>query len=87
MADPLENTSKTAITNGTFGRIIPPSANDLDPIAKSIVTLAAGDVTILPVGNADIDTLSFVGVPAGWTAPFRVRRVTAATVAVATVEG
>lgn len=87
MADPFSNTAQTASTFGTTGRIVTPGVTDIDPVAKAIVTLTAGDVTVVPVNNANGVTLAFVGVPAGWVCPFRVRRVTAATAVVATVDG
>ena len=87
MADPLEFTQKTTDSLGTSGRIITPGATDLDPVAKAIVTLTAGNVTIVPVSNDNADTLAFVGLPAGWVSPYRVRRVTAATATIATIDG
>ena len=87
MSDPLSASPPSATTPGTIGRIITPSATDLNPTAKSIVTLTAGNVTLVPAGNAPAVTLAFVGLPAGWVCPFRVRRVTAATATVATIEG
>jgi hypothetical protein len=87
MADPFSSNSPTPSSFGTVGTIITPGATDLDPIAKAITLLTAGNVTIVPVGNDNADTLAFVGLPAGWVSPYRVRRVTAATATVATVEG
>lgn len=87
MADPLEFTQKTTESLGTSGRIVTPGATDLDPVAKAVTALTAGNVTIIPVGNADDKPLAFVGVPAGWISPYRVRRVTAATATVATIDG
>jgi hypothetical protein len=87
MADPLEFTQKTTDSLGTSGRIVTPGASDLDPVAKAIVALTAGDVTIIPVGNANDKPLAFVGVFAGWVSPYRVRRVTAATATIATIDG
>lgn len=72
---------------GTTARIVTPGATDLDPIAKGVVCLTAGDITIVPVGNDNAVTLAFVGVPAGFIPPYRVRRVTAATATVATIDG
>jgi hypothetical protein len=71
---------------GTKGRIITPGAGDLDPLAKAVVCLTTGDITVLPNGNADGDTIAFTGVAAGYIVPFRVRRVTAATATVASIE-
>lgn len=71
---------------GRKGRVITPGATDIDPIAKSVTALTDGDVTVVPVDNADVDTLAFVGVSPGWICPYQVRRVTAATAVVATIE-
>lgn len=87
MADPLEFTQKTTESLGTSGRIVTPGATDLDPVAKAVTALTAGNVTIVPVGNDNAVTLSFVGVSAGWVSPYRVRRVTAATATIATIDG
>lgn len=84
--DPFQSTIKSADSLGTTSRIVTPGATDLDPIAKAVICLTAGDITIVPVGNANAVTLAFVGVPAGFIPPFRVRRVTAATATVATVD-
>lgn len=70
---------------GRVGASITPAATDLDPIPKAIVCLAAGDVTIVPVDNANAATLSFTGCQVGFIPPYRVRRVTAATGTWATV--
>lgn len=87
MADPFSSYSATPAAFVTQGRIVTPGSSDLDPIAKSITALTTGDVTIVPVENANGVTLSFTGVPAGWVCPYRVRRVTAATATIATIEG
>lgn len=71
---------------GYKGRVITPAASDLDPIAKSVVMLTAGDITIVPFGNATATTLAFAGLPAGYIIPFRVRRVTACTSTCATID-
>lgn len=84
--DPFSSTSKSADSFGTKGRIVTPGTDDLDPIAKAVICLTAGDITIVPVGNDNADTLAFEGVPAGFIPPYRVRRVTAATADVATVD-
>jgi len=72
---------------GTIGEVVTPAASDLPADTKSIVCLTSGDVTVVPFGNSDGDTLAFVGVSAGFLVPYRVRRVTAATATVATVRG
>lgn len=54
---------------------------------KGVVTLAAGNISILPVDSAV--AIPFVGVPAGFIPPYVVRRVlsTGTSVAVASIEG
>lgn len=86
MADPYDSIQPNGQTFGRAGRLVTPGSSDLDPIAKGVVCLTAGDITIVPVGNANGDTLAFVGVPAGYVPPYQVRRVTAATATVATIE-
>ena len=71
---------------GTKGRIITPGASDLDPMVKAVVCLTTGDITVVPSGNADSATIAFTGVAAGYVVPFRVRKVTAATATVASIE-
>lgn len=71
--------ANTASSFGLKGRTITPGASDLNPIAKSVVMLTDGDLTIIPPGNADAAPLVFVGLPAGYIVPFVVRRVTACT--------
>lgn len=86
MADPLQNFTATPSSFGTKGTTITPGAGDLPGGAvKGVVMLAAGDITIVPVGNADGETIAFTGCPVGFIPPYRVRRVTAATAACATV--
>lgn len=80
MASPEWNqTANSSDSFGHKGRTITPAAADLDPIAKSVVMLTAGDITIVPNGNATATTLVFAGLPAGYIIPFVVRRVTACT--------
>ncbi len=84
--DPYEAYAKGPSSFGTVGAVITPGPTDLDPIPKAVICLSAGNITIVPMGNDDAETLAFVDVPAGFTPPFRVRRVTAATAAVASVK-
>ena len=84
--EPNYTHAATATTPGNLMRLVTPADADLpDGIAKSVVALNAGDVTIVPADNADDEEFEFTGVTAGWAAPCRVRRVTAATAAVAAV--
>lgn len=71
---------------GRKGRVVTPAAADLDPIAKSVVMLADGDITIVPDGNANSDTITFTGVFVGFIPPFVVRRVTACSSSCATID-
>ena len=77
----------SAVSFGSKARIVTPGATDLDPVAKAVVCLTSGNLTIVPEGNDNAATIAFVGVPAGFIPPYRVRRVTAATATVATVDG
>lgn len=86
-SDPYKSTAQSADSFGTKGRTITPGATDIDPIPKGLVVLSAGDATIVPVDNANAETLAFTGLAAGAIIPFRVRRVTAATATLATIDG
>jgi hypothetical protein len=83
--DPYETYAKGPSSLGAEGTVITPSDNDLDPVPKAIVLLSAGNLTIVPLGNDDADTLTFTAAPCGFVPPFRVRRVTAATATVASI--
>jgi hypothetical protein len=48
--------------------------------------LTAGDITIIPDGNANGSTLVFEGLSAGYIIPYVVRRVTACTGTCATID-
>lgn len=84
--DPYAAYVRTPGSFGRKGRVVAPGADDLDPVPKAITCLTAGNLTVVPFGNDDADTLSFLDVTAGFIPPFVVRRVTAATAIVATVE-
>ncbi len=87
MASPDWNDgANTAGTFGRKGRAVTPGAVDLDPIAKAVVMLSDGNITIVPRDNANGDTLTFTGVPAGFIPPYQVRRVTACTSSCATID-
>lgn len=87
MANPDWNEgANTASTFGRKGRVVTPAAADLDPIAKAVVMLAAGDITIVPRDNASGAAITFAGVPAGFIPPYQVRRVTACTSSCATID-
>ncbi|WP_346915044.1 hypothetical protein [uncultured Roseibium sp.] len=84
--DPYEGVSGGPESFGKKARVITPAASDIDPIPKGVVMLAAGDITVVPMDNDNADVVAFVGVSAGFVPPYRVRRVTAASAAVMTVE-
>lgn len=87
MAEPEWNQNGSSnVSFGRKGRIITPAAADLDPIAKAVVMLGAGDITIVPVGNANDVTITFTDVQAGFIPPYHVRRVTACSSSCATVD-
>lgn len=62
---------------------ITPAAVDFARVARVVVILSAGDVTLIPVGNADGETFTFTGLPSGTFLPILTRRITAATATVA----
>lgn len=85
--DPFKNTSGDLQAFGRRGLTITPGANDLTTVAKGLVVLASGNATIIPVDNADVDTLTFTGLSVGQVIPYQVRRVTAATATLASIDG
>jgi hypothetical protein len=86
MGDPFASQNDTASGFGRKGALITPGNTDLPNVAKGIVCLQAGNVTIVPPENADGATLPFLDCPVGFTPPYQVRRVTAATGVWATIE-
>lgn len=85
MASPDWNKGGASASSfGQKARPVTPSNSDLDPIAKSVVMLATGDITVMPDGNSS--TISFTGLPAGYIIPFVVRRVTACSSSCATID-
>ncbi|ANL02688.1 hypothetical protein [Rhizobium phage RHEph18] len=87
MASPEWNqTGATASSYGRKGRTLAASGSDIDPIAKAIVMLATGDITVIPAGNLDAGTIAFTGLPAGYIIPFVVRRVTACSSSFASID-
>jgi hypothetical protein len=87
MADPYKNAGGDLQSFGRRGAVITPGASDLANVAKGLVVLVAGDATIIPVDNPDSGTLPFTGLAVGTIIPYQVRRVTAATATLATIEG
>lgn len=71
---------------GRAGVVVTPGAGDLaDGVCKGLFVAAAGDVTFVPDGNDNADTVMVLSAPVGLVIPFRVRRVTAATATVVAV--
>jgi hypothetical protein len=71
------------------GRVVEPSNTvDLDPYARAIVVVAAGNLVYLPSKNDDEDTITVTDAPVGYTPPHQVRRVlaTGTTATVVTVD-
>ncbi|UQD96139.1 spike base protein, RCAP_Rcc01079 family [Bradyrhizobium japonicum] len=86
ISDPYKNSADLQ-TMGRRGTVVVPGPNDFVAVApKGLVVLSAGDATVIPVENSDTGTLSFVGLTAGQLIPFMVRRVTAATAVLATID-
>lgn len=77
----------------TFGRrskaITPSDTDDLTEVAKAVVCLTGGNISVVPAENDPANPVNFVGVPAGYIPPFQVRRVksTGTTCTVMTVSG
>lgn len=87
MASPEWNQSgASALTFGRKGAAITPAPADLDPLPKAVVMTAAGDITIVPHGNANGSTITFTGCTVGFIPPYVVRRVTACTGTCASID-
>lgn len=85
MASPEWNIDpKSQMTFGSRTRVITPGAAPIDPPAKAVVMLAAGDITIVPFNSTT--ELAFVDVPAGYSPPYIVGKVTACSSSCATVD-
>ena len=87
--DPYEQSPETQFL-GRKARVVTPSnTTDLDPYPNTVVVTAAGNLVVLPLENADGDTITFTAAPVGFYVPFRVRRVlaTGTTASVATIDG
>lgn len=62
---------------------VTPAATDFSRVARAVVILSAGDVTLIPADNAVGEAFSFTGLSAGTILPIMTRRITAATATVA----
>jgi len=83
--DPYANFAATPISFGRRGRLVTPGESDLTVVSKGLYVVADGSVTFVPAGNADAETLTAT-VTAGTTMPYLIRRVTAATATLWTIE-
>jgi len=87
--DPFNAYNASRDSFGAKGRqVTPHDVNDLNPYAKAIEVIAAGNLKYLPVGNADDAPIIITNAPFGYRPPHRVRRVFAdgTTATVITVE-
>lgn len=73
-------------THATFGKTTRAisGATNFDPIAKAVVMLTTGDVTVTPAGGSA--TLAFVGLPAGYIIPFQCKAANATAGVAATID-
>lgn len=72
---------------GTRGVLVAASGSDMAGNIKALICIATGDITFIPVGNADNETITLTAVPALFIPPWRIRRVTAVTGTFYTIEG
>jgi hypothetical protein len=79
MFDPYNGASGPTTYGGRMVAITPGAEDFPDGPAKAIQCMQAGDVTFIPVGNADEGTISATDCQPGFSPFARVRRVTAAT--------
>jgi hypothetical protein len=66
-----------ATPNRTSVAITPSDTIDLNPYPKNVTILTAGSVVCLPLKGIDGTFVTFGAVLAGFTLPFRVRRILA----------
>ncbi len=86
--DPFKGTSRDSESFGNKSRTVTRSDSvDLNTYAKLLVTVG-GTLVVLPVENADVDTVNLGTVAAGFIPPFNVRRVmlTGTTATVITID-
>ncbi|MDH7805723.1 spike base protein, RCAP_Rcc01079 family [Rhizobium sp. AN6A] len=84
--DPFQSFVPTPSSFGVRSRIVTPSQSDLPKVVKGVICLTSGNIAIVPAGDDGSAPLQFVDVPAGFVPPYRVRKVTAATAVIATIE-
>lgn len=89
MQDPYEDNMPGPGSLGRSGHLVVPSdTTDLTVVAKALVCGASGNVSVIPVLNADDDVVSFANAPVGFVVPFQCRRIlaTGTTATVYTIE-
>jgi hypothetical protein len=75
-SDPFATNSSSPTTPARRAAAVTPSDSaDLAIYAKALWIGGAGSVAIIPVGNADGDSVVIAGCPAGALLPIQVRRV------------
>lgn len=86
--DPYTTTSPGINGFGRRSRAVTPHDSDDMAQYSRVVCLATGNISVVPVNNADNAPVAFVGVPAGFVPPFWVKRVnsTGTTVTVMTCD-
>lgn len=87
--DPFKAIGDAVLANGSKGLLVETSdTEDLARYVKAISLETAGNVSYIPIDNADDQPRSYEDLPAGWTSPHRVRRVrtTGTTARICTVE-
>jgi hypothetical protein len=79
MASPEWNDGSSSSTSfGRKGRVVTPSDTvDLDPIAKAIQVVSAGNLVYIPAGNSDANPITVTDAPVGYIPIHIVRRVKA----------
>lgn len=80
MAEPAWNTgANTATSFGATGRVVTPSDSaDLDPVAKAIQVVVAGNLVYVPQNNdPTTGAITVTAAPVGFVPIHRVRRVKA----------
>lgn len=87
MNDPWKGMGGDLHSFGRRGSVVTPGASDLPSFSKGLVVLAPGDATVIPADNPDDGALTFTGLTVGQVIPYIVRRVTAASATLATIDG
>jgi hypothetical protein len=86
--DPYATTARGRDAFGGKGRAVTPNdSTDLDPYAR-VVCVSTGNISVIPVENADGVPVPFLAVAAGFVPPYYVRRVmsTGTTATVYTID-